>query len=75
MNISKKQTKYDLEERLVKFAAGIIDVVEALPKSVTGKHIAGQLIRSGTSPAANYREAESAELHKDFFYPVPVYRD
>jgi four helix bundle protein len=53
----ERRTKYDLEERLVNFAVRIIDIVEKLPRSYTGSHIANQLVRSGTSPAANYGEA------------------
>lgn len=52
----KKQT-YDLEGRLFDFAVQIIEIVETLPKTRAGSHIAGQLVRSGTSPASNYGEA------------------
>jgi len=58
--------KYDLEERLIQFALLIIDIVEMLPNTRAGNHIAGQLIRSGTSPAFNlYSFPRSAwECHK-----------
>ena len=46
---------------LVQYAVRIIAVVEELPDSKVGKHIGGQLIRSGTSPAPNYGEAQAAE--------------
>ncbi len=49
-----------LEERLLDFAVSIITVVETLPNSEAGNHLASQLIRSGTSPAPNYGEAQSA---------------
>jgi hypothetical protein len=55
-----------LEERLIDFAVIILGVFEALPNSKAGNHIANQLIRSGTSPAPNYGEAQSAESRKDF---------
>ena len=45
---------------------------EALPESRAGKHIAGQLIRSGTSPAPNYGEAQSAESRKDFIHKLKI---
>ena len=61
-----------LEDRLVDFAVRIITVVEALPDSKAGKHIAGQLIRSGTSPAPNYGEAQSAESRADFLHKMKV---
>ena len=59
--MSKKTREYDLENRLINFAVSIIDIVEALPNTRAAKHIAGQLVRSGTSPAPNYGEAQSAE--------------
>src|SRR6266480_7570760 len=52
---------YDLEERLLDYAAEIIRAVEKLPKTRAGNHVAGQLLRSGTSPLPNHGEAESAE--------------
>ena len=63
---------HDLEERLIDFAVAMIDVVEALPASKAGNHIAGQLVRSGTSPAPNYGEAQSAESRKDFIHKMKV---
>lgn len=61
MNENEEVKKFDLEDRLVGFAVTIIDTVEALPNTRAGNHIAGQLIRCGTSPALNYEEAQSAE--------------
>ena len=49
----------ELEDRLIDFAVAISGVVEALPDTKAGNHIAGQLVRSGTSPAPNYGEARS----------------
>ncbi len=71
MNVEVEK-KFDLEDRLVDFAVRIIGVVEALPESRAGKHIAGQLIRSGTSPAPNYGEAQSAESRKDFIHKLKI---
>jgi len=48
--------KFDLEERLIEFAIAISDIVEILPGTKLGNQIAGQLIRSGTSPAVLRRE-------------------
>ena len=62
----------DLEDRLIDFAMAIVDVVEALPYSKAGSHIAGQLIRSGTSPAPNYGEARSAESRRDFILKMKI---
>ncbi len=58
----------DREDRLVDFAVRMINVVEALPSSKAGDHVAGQLIRSETAPARNYGEAQSAESRKDFIH-------
>ena len=55
----------DLEDRLIDFAVRIVHVVEALPDTKVGNHIARQLVRSGTSPAPNYGEAHSAESRRD----------
>ncbi len=70
--MSKKTKEYDLEDRLINFAVLIIDIVEALPNTRAAKHIAGQLVRSGTSPAPNYGEAQSAESRKDFIHKMKI---
>jgi len=70
--MSKEGTSFDLEDRLIDFAVRIIRTSESLPKSKVGKHIAGQLIRSGTSPAPNYGEAQSAESRADFIHKIKV---
>ena len=62
----------ELEDRLVDFAVAIIGVNEALPNTRAGSHVAGQLIRSGTSPAPNYGEARSAESRKDFIHKMKI---
>ncbi len=61
-----------LEDRLIDFAVAIVAIVEGLPPSKAGNHIAGQLIRSGTSPAPNYGEAQSAESRKDFIHKMKI---
>ena len=63
---------FDLEDRLINFAVRIIRTAESLPKSKIGNHIAGQVIRSGTSPAPNYGEAQSAESRSDFIHKMKV---
>lgn len=72
--ISNKElrNKFDLEERLIKFSINILEVVEMLPGSYTGNHFAGQLVRSGSSPALNYGEAQSAESRKDFIHKMKI---
>ena len=68
--MSKEREKFDLEERLIEFAVRVIRTAESLPKTKTGNHISGQLIRSGTSPAPNYGEAQSAESRADFVHKM-----
>jgi len=67
-----KKTPQELEDRLIDFAVAILGVTEALPNSKAGSHVAGQLIRSGTSPAPNYGEARSAESKKDFIHKMKI---
>jgi len=64
--------KYDLEDRLIQFSLLIIEIVEILPTNKVGNHIAGQLIRSGTSPAFNYGEAQVAESRNDFIHKMKI---
>ena len=70
--MSKDKRQFDLEERLIDFAVRIIRTAESLPKTRAGNHIAGQLIRCGTSPAPNYGEAQSAESRSDFIHKMKV---
>ena len=61
-----------LEDRLIDFAVRIIRLVARLPKTPAGKHVAGQILRSGTSPAPNYGEARGAESRADFIHKIRV---
>src|SRR6266481_1680866 len=63
---------YDLEVRLLEFASKVIDVSEDLPKTRAGNHIAGQLLRSGTSPYGNHGEAQAPESMDDFIHKMKV---
>lgn len=63
---------YDLDERLIEFASLSIDLTEKLPSTKAGNHIAGQLVRSGTSPAPNYGEAMACESRKDFVHKMGI---
>src|SRR6266478_8644219 len=62
----------DIEERLLDFAARVGKVVDALPDTRLGRHIAGQLVRSGTSPAPNYEEACAGESRDDFVHKLRI---
>ncbi len=63
---------FDLEDRLLEFASVVIDISEKLPSTRAGNHVAGQLLRSGTSPYSNHGEAESAESADDFVHKMKV---
>src|SRR6185295_6303906 len=54
-----------LERRLISFASAIVALSSKLPKSPQGRHICGQILRSGTAVAANYGEARGAESRAD----------
>lgn len=64
--------KFDLEDRLIEFAVLIIKTTESLNNTKAGNHIAGQLGISGTSPALQYGEAQSAESRNDFIHKLKI---
>jgi four helix bundle protein len=66
------EKRYDLEERLLDYAARIIRLVEKLPDNRAGNHVAGQLLRSGTSPLPNHGEAQAAESANDFVHKLKI---
>jgi four helix bundle protein len=65
-------TSDELAERLINFAARVGKVVDALPNTRMGRHVGGQLVRSGTSPAPNYEEACAAESRADFAHKLSI---
>ncbi len=65
-------TPEELSDRLWKFAARVGKVVDALPDNRLGRHVAGQLVRCGTSSARNYDEACAAESRPDFAHKVSI---
>ena len=64
--------KYDLEERLIWFSVRVIELSDFLHKTIAGNHLNKQIIRSATSPALNYGEAQSAESPRDFIHKMGV---
>jgi four helix bundle protein len=62
----------DIRERLIRLGAGVMDLCDILPSTTAGKHVAGQLLRSGTSAAANYAEARGAESPTDFVHKLGI---
>ena len=63
---------FDLKDRLIDYAVRVIRLTEALPNTKTGTHVAGQILRSGTSPAPNYGEALAAESQADFVHKLKI---
>ena len=68
----QRETRFDLEERLLEFSARIIRLVDALPNTRAPNHVAGQLLRCGTSPYGNHGEVEAAESRKDFIHKLRI---
>jgi four helix bundle protein len=62
----------DIEDRLINFAVRIVKMCDTMPNKRSANHIAGQLLRSGTSPAAQYAEARGAESIKDFQHKLKI---
>jgi len=69
--MSREQT-YNLEERLLNFAAKIVELCNFPYTTYAAQHISRQLLRSGTSPLANHGEAESSESTKDFIHKLSL---
>ena len=44
----------DIAARLVALGVRVITILDALPQTAAGRHVAGQLLRSGISAGANY---------------------
>ena len=64
--------KFDLEDRLINFAVAIVELDKTMPTTRAANHLGGQILRSGTSPALNYGEAQSGESRKDFIHKIKV---
>jgi len=68
----ENERQYDLQDRLIDYAVRIIMLSESLPETRAGKHIASQILRSGTSPGPNHGEAQSAESRADFIHKLKI---
>ena len=68
----QKSQADELEERLIDFAVRVIRLSARLPRTPVGRHIAGQILRAGTSPAPNYGEARGAESLADFVHKLRI---
>src|SRR5437660_7517229 len=69
---SKSKPVYDLEDRLLEFAPNIIELTESLPNTRAGNHVAGQLLRCGTSSLSNHGAVEAAESRRDFLHKLRI---
>jgi four helix bundle protein len=67
-----KEKPGQLSDRLLDFAVEIIKITDALPSTVAGRHIGGQLVRAGTSCGSNYEEACGAESRSDFAHKMSI---
>lgn len=64
--------KSELEERLIDFSVAIIEISGLTKNNYAGNHLTSQIIRSATSTALNYGEAQSAESRKDFVHKMQI---
>jgi four helix bundle protein len=69
---SDRSEKYNLADRLLEFAVNVVELTQALPSTRSCNHVAGQLLRCGTSPYGNHGEVESAESRKDFIHKLKI---
>jgi four helix bundle protein len=67
-----EQRKFDLEDRLVKFACFCLEICELLPNTKSGQNLEYQLSKSSTSSALVYGEAQAAESKADFIHKVKI---
>ena len=66
------EAKYDLEERLLQYSTNIVRLIEQFSNTRAGSHVAGQLLRSGTSALPNHGEAQAAESPADFIHKMKL---
>ena len=71
-NAETSRRPFDLEERLLEYATRIIRLTDSLHSTRAGNHVAGQLLRSGTSPLPNHGEAQAAESRGDFVHKLKI---
>ena len=70
--MGKTPTADALEERLIDFGTAICQALRRFPRDLVGTHLTRQLVRSATSPAANYAEARGAESRRDFVHKIQI---
>ncbi len=65
-------SRYDLQDRLIEFGVMVCAVCEEFPATQVGNHVAGQLVRSSTSPLANYGESQGMTSRKEFLHRLSI---
>jgi four helix bundle protein len=70
--MEREEMRESFEERLLEYAAECVRIAESLPRSYTGKHLSGQLVRAGTAPYAHHGEAQGAESVDDFIHKMSI---
>src|SRR6201984_1322089 len=69
---TREVRRYDLEDRLLDFSVSIVKLTDSFRTTRAGNHIAGQLLRCGTSPLSNHGEVEAAESRRDFLHKLRI---
>ena len=64
--------RFDLEDRLLRYAAAVVRLVEKIPSGRSSNHVAGQFLRSGTAVLPNHGEAQAAESRADFVHKMSI---
>src|SRR6187549_2073448 len=62
----------ELRERTLRFAVRVLKLADALPNTASGRAVSGQIARSGTSIAANYRAALRGKSRADFINKITI---
>lgn len=72
LQMAAKNSKFDLEDRLVDFACMCLEVCDLLPSTKAGQNLEYQMSKSGTAPALIYGEAQAAESRADFLHKMKM---
>ncbi len=67
-----EKKKYDLEDRLIRFACACLDICDLLPNTKAAQNLAYQLSKSSTASALIYGEAQAAESPADFIHKMKL---
>ena len=72
MNELNNGKKYDLEDRTYNFSKTLIKFIKTIQIQTINENVIKQLLKSGTSIGANYRETNGAESKKDFRHKIAI---